>query len=213
MKNYEREYHTLMHRELLNNEKYYKVRAELAIKKYFGDLSNEKVLDFGCGLGQNIYLIKNSVGYDISKFGVEFCKRKGIATVDDLNKLEDESFDIVFSSHALEHVENPSNTLYLMKRKLKKDGKLILILPVEKHIKRHDFNMAKNQHLYSWTFKTINNLLIKNCFKIVENKYLRGSGYKKLLIFSFNLKLYSFLTWITGFLKREKEMKIIAIKI
>jgi ubiquinone/menaquinone biosynthesis C-methylase UbiE len=209
---YEKEYHELKHEHLYSNKYYYLIRSKLALLKYFKGIKNEKVLEFGCGLGQNIFLIKNSVGYDVSDFAVNFCKNKGIIATKNLDELKDNSFDIVFSCHVLEHLENPQESIKLMTKKLKKGGKLIIIIPVEK-TRKHSLKIDENQHVYCWTFQTINNLLIKSGLKPIENKYFRGSGYKKLLLFSrINLKLYIFLTRIVAFLKGSKEMKIVAIK-
>jgi SAM-dependent methyltransferase len=210
---YEEEYHKLKHENLYSNEDYYKTRARLSLIKYFNGINQDsRVLEFGCGLGQNIFLIKNAIGYDISKFAVEFCNKKGINATTDLKKLKKDSFDMVFSCHVLEHLENPLDTIKLMCKRLKKGGKLITILPVEKRNK-NSLEIDENQHLYCWTFQTFNNLLIKSGFKPIENTYLRGSGYKKLLPISrISIKLYILMTKIMAFLKGSKEMKIVAIK-
>jgi ubiquinone/menaquinone biosynthesis C-methylase UbiE len=213
---YESDYHETLHKNLNTNEEYYKARAKLALIKYFNNISKDsKILEFGCGLGQNIFLLKNSVGYDISEFALDFCRKKGINATNDLKKIPDNSFDIVFSAHVLEHLENPFHTLKEMHKKLKKDGKLILILPVE-HRKKNNKNIDQmdiSQHLYAWTFKTINNILLKSGFEPIENSYLYGSGYKKLLpISKINFKLYKLSTKMASVLVNSKEMKIVAIK-
>lgn len=211
---YEENYHDAVHSYLLNDAYYYQVRSKVALKKYFKDVSpNSKVLEFGCGLGQNIALLKNAYGYDISKFALDFCKNKNIHVFKTIEEISNDSFDVVFSCHHLEHVENPYETLKAMKQKLKKDGKLILVLPKEKHKKPKSFELDEHQHLYCWTFRTINNLLIKSGFKIISNKYECGKGYKKMLpISKINLKFYIFLTKLTAKLFNSKEMIIEAVK-
>jgi 2-polyprenyl-3-methyl-5-hydroxy-6-metoxy-1,4-benzoquinol methylase len=213
MKNYEEEYHKKLHNYLINDNAYYITRAKLAKYKYFkGIAKSDKVLEFGCGLGQNIYLIKNAEGYDISKFSLDFAQKKGIKTINELQKIKDQNYDVVFCSHVLEHVEQPKNVLDLIRQKLKKDGKLILLLPVENQ-KKSDFKLDDSQHLYSWTFKTINNLLIKTGFKPVYNSYVWGTAYKKLLdVARYNFYLYYLLTTFVGYILNKKEMKIVAIK-
>jgi SAM-dependent methyltransferase len=62
---YEEWYHTERHSTHFNDD-YYNARAEIAVKKFFDGFDTSKsILDFGCGLGQNIYKIPNAVGYDI----------------------------------------------------------------------------------------------------------------------------------------------------
>lgn len=213
MEGYEKEYHLLRHNYLYTNRKYYRIRSNLALKKYFKGVDrNAKVLDFGCGLGHNISLLPNAVGYDISKFSLDFCKKRGINVIENLKNIKEGSFDVVFSAHVLEHLENPSEILKMLYSKLKDGGKLILIIPAEVNVVSSKFKLSDSQHLYGWSFRSINNLLIKNNFKILENKFLRGKGYKKLLFLSFNLKLYRGLTWLIGLTSGQKEMKIVAEK-
>ena len=213
MKGYEQEYHLKKHNYLYNDVYYYNIRAKLALLRYFRDIPKDfKILEFGCGLGQNISLMPNAVGYDISKFALNFCKKKGIEVTNNIKSIKNDSIDVVFSCHVLEHLEAPFDSIELMRKKLKKGGKLILILPVEKY-KKVSFEIDSNQHLYSWNFRTINNLLIKQGFKPIENKYLWAAGYKKLLLFSrINFNLYNFLTKLTGVFFNTREMKIVAVK-
>ena len=209
---YEKEYHCNRHKHLFNYENYYKLRSKLALYRYFKNilLSNKKVLEYGCGMGQNIYLINNAIGYDISKFSLKFCKGKGIKTISNIDNIEDNSIDIVFTSHVLEHVENPFETLLLLNDKLKKNGLIIIVLPVEKTGKA-GLLLDINQHLYSWTFKTINNLLIKTGFNIKKNKVIYGTVYKKLSFIK-KFKVYDLFVYIAGFLLNKKEMLIIGEK-
>lgn len=213
MNSYEKEYHSILHKHLYVSSKYYTARAKIALKKYFEGISKEdRTLDFGCGMGQNIVFLKNAIGYDISKFSLDFCSKKGIKVTNKLSNIKDNSFEVIFSSHVLEHLENPFKAIQIMKKKLKKRGKLILILPVEKY-KKGKFILDKNQHLYCWNFQTINNLLIKLGFTIIENKYLYGTGYKKLLFLNkLSFKLYNLFTKLIALILNIKEMKIVAIK-
>ena len=215
MPDYEKEYHQHLHKYLEENPEYYGVRSRLALKKYFNNISKEsKILEFGCGMGQNISLLPNAVGYDISKYSLAFCKSKGIAVVENLSKVKNESFDMVFSSHVLEHVDNPLEVIKQMKQKLKRGGKFILVLPVDRQRYPPNFKLEVSQHLYAWTFSSINNLLMKNGFKIESNKFLRGEGYMKLLpIHRISPWLFEFLTKVVAYIRDTKEMKIVATKL
>jgi SAM-dependent methyltransferase len=214
MEGYEKDYHKHLHGHLYSNKQYYKVRAKLAKLKYFKNIPiNAKVLEFGCGLGQNIVGMPNATGYDISQFSLEECRKKGIKVTDNLKKLKDNSFDIVFSAHVLEHLENPSEAILQMKKKLKNDGKLIIILPTERHRHVSNFNLEASQHLYGWTFKTFNQLLLKHGFRIVKNKYHRGEGFSMLLPLSkINFTLFDYLTQAIGYIHGTKEMMFVAKK-
>ena len=208
---YEKEYQELKHNHLMNSSEYYKMRAKLAFKRYFNNKDPGKVLDFGVGMGQNIFFLKDAVGYDISEFALKFCNKKGIKTIEDLKEIKKESMDSVISVHVFEHIDNPFETLKILKEKLKSGGKLILVVPALHHGKA-DYKPDSNFELFAWNFRTINNLLIKAGFRVVDNHFFRGAGYYKLLPFSrISTKLYE---WLTSFLGRfrDGELKIVAIK-
>lgn len=213
---YENEYHKNRHQHLYTNPYYYKVRSEIAKKRYFGeieDLDDKKILEYGMGLGQNLFwLPKNKrFGYDISKFAIDFFKAKGGVATDNINAIEDEAFDIVFSAHVLEHVDNPLETLRVMASKLRKGGELILITPLDKggKINKEDVN----QHLWTWTPQLMNNLLIKAGFKPIQNEIIPTYAYNTLLPFrKLGLTAYDLVTRLAGMIVRDRELKFVAIK-
>lgn len=210
---YEEWYHTKRHTTHFNDD-YYNARAKIALTKFFSGVNkNEKVLDYGCGLGQNIYYMPNAMGYDISQFGIEFCRRKGIKATNQLDEVPDAGFDVVLSAHVLEHHPHPKTMLEEIHSKLKKGGRLILVLPFERHGKAQ-FNLDLNQHLFTWNFQTINNLLLISGFKIEKNKYVYGAGYNKLLpLIKVNFGLYKTATNALSRVAGIKEMMIVATKL
>ena len=209
---YEEWYHTERHNTHFNDD-YYNARAKIALTKFFSGFDiNSRILDFGCGLGQNIYYLPNAMGYDISKFGVEFCKKKNIKATNNVDEVNNESFDIVLSTHVLEHHPNPKQMLEQIFSKLKKGGTLILVIPHEVHGKAK-YELDLNQHLFTWNFQAINNILITTGFKVVKNKYVRGAGYYKLLrLAKINFNVYQLATNLLSRLTGIKEMMIVAVK-
>ncbi len=210
---YEEWYHKERHNTHFN-EDYYNARAKIALTKFFSEEDRKaRLLDFGCGLGQNIYYLPNAMGVDISKFGVEFCKSKGIHATNDMTEVPDESFDIVFSAHVLEHHPNPKVMLADISSKLKKGSKLILVIPYETHGKAK-FELDLNQHLFMWNFQNINNLLLLSGFKVISNEYVRGAGYNKLLpLAKISFGLYRTATNLLSRVMGIKEIKVEAIKL
>jgi SAM-dependent methyltransferase len=210
---YEEWYHKERHNTHFN-EDYYNARAKIALTKFFSGIDkNARLLDFGCGLGQNIYYLPNAMGVDISKFGVDFCKSKGINATNDLDSIPNESFDVLFSSHVLEHHPHPKTMLEDIHSKLKKGSDLILVIPYERHGKGK-FELDLNQHLYMWNFQNINNLLLLSGFKIKENKYVRGAGYNRLLpLAKINFGLYKFATNTLSRIMGIKEIMVVATKL
>lgn len=210
---YESNYHQERHPNHSNDD-YYNARAKIALTKFFSGIDkSKKILDYGCGLGQNIYYLPNAVGFDISKYGVSVCREKGIKATNTLEDLEDESFDYVFSSHVLEHHPYPKTMIEEMRSKLKTGSDLLLVIPFERHGKAK-FELDLNQHLFNWNFQNINNLLLTSGFKIKQNKYLRGAGYNKLLGLSkTNFNLYKLSTNMLSYMAGIKEMMIVATKV
>jgi SAM-dependent methyltransferase len=210
---YEEGYHKKRH-ENHYNEAYYNARAKIALTKFFGDTDiNQRILDYGCGLGQNILYLPNAMGFDISAHGIEFCKSKGINATNNIDAVPAEGFDVVFTSHVLEHHPYPKQMIEEMKSKLKTGKKLLLVIPYERHGKAQ-FTLDLNQHLYCWNFQTINNLLLTCGFKIEGNKYVRGAGYYRLLpLAKISFGLYKFATNLASRLFGIKEIMVVASKV
>jgi len=208
---YEEEYHSIIHKHLLQNEKYYLFRAKHADRNYWKYLQG-KVLEFGCGLGQNIYLNKDkAIGLDISNFCKKECEKKGIQIIQDSKKIKNNSFDSILACHVLEHMENPVGTLKEFYRILKETGRLVLVLPVSCHNKPYkNWKSDRSKHLFQWNFAAINELLHFVGFKIKLNKFNYAYGYSVFYKLPFFIG-YNLLQ-LAGFLRNRKEMIIIADK-
>lgn len=209
---YESWYHSTRHPNHFEDD-YYEARSRIALNKFFkGFDTTKRILDYGCGMGQNIYRLPNAAGYDVSEFAVDFCRKKGIEATTHLEDLPAESFDIVFSSHVLEHHPHPKTMLEEMYGKLRKGETLILVIPHERHGKG-SFQFDVNQHLYTWNFQAINNLLLTVGFQVRENRYIFGAGYHRLLpLARRNFGLYRSATnWLSR-LAGIREMMVIATK-
>lgn len=103
---------------------------------------NSKFLDVGCGSGYSlkkaqVELSCECVGVDpepgvhgVGRFDNSFSAGLNIAKglSEDL-PFENNSFDVVFCSHVLEHVEDEDKSLKEMKRVLKNDGVLVVGMP------------------------------------------------------------------------------------
>lgn len=213
---YNKGYYSKVYGHMGRDEKYYLLRSKVSFSRYFAGIpgvKNKKVFEYGCGLGQNIFLLKeNAVGYDISKASEEFCKKKGINFERDIKKVKEKAFDIVLSSHSLEHVDNPLDTLKLLKTKLKNEGMLILVLPKEFHTKRARVD-SLNYHLYSWTFVTAANLLHRGGFKVISTKEFKGALYSKLSPLNrLSFKLYTLAIYTAGKFRDPGELVLFCKK-
>lgn len=96
-----------------------------------------KVLDFGCSWGYAAFQLQQAgydvVGCEISKPRAEFGRiHLGVTIIDeysDLDKIQPPSFDIIFSSHVLEHLPNLAGVFERFSALLKAGGILLLFVP------------------------------------------------------------------------------------
>lgn len=98
---------------------------------------NSKILDVGCGDGISLQKLSNLghdvVGIDLNDAKLTRAIEKGFSVVNaDMHEMffaEDDSFDVIISSHSLEHAYDPILALKEFNRVLKKDGLLFIVLP------------------------------------------------------------------------------------
>jgi SAM-dependent methyltransferase len=108
--------------------------AETSLKKY----RPRTILDLGCGSGIYFNLFKQYAtdvdGIDVSEQSVMLCREKGYRLVKLADAVAlpfpDESFDYVFTSEVLEHVEDHTTMLKEIQRVLKPNGFFCLRQPV-----------------------------------------------------------------------------------
>ena len=157
----------------------------LAFEKIiFPLIKGKKVLDIGPGDGRYLEFFNNfnneSVGVDVSIPNTLHMKKKGLNVISaDLNEelpLEDKSFDVVFMSHVLEHLDSPINSLRDAHRILRENGILIVCVPVYKSLfsllRRDHYFKKHSTHIYVFDISNVERLLLKTNFnlkKIVFN--------------------------------------------
>jgi len=127
------------------------------------------ILDFGCGGG---FLLKNldcrrRIGVEINPAAALIAAENGIECHASLDKVPDESVDLVISNHALEHVGNPLEMLQELRKKLVPNGKIVIVVPCE--ATTLPFNPEDiNQHIYTWNPQLLGNLAQQAGFKVIE---------------------------------------------
>ena len=141
------------------------------------------VLEYGVGPGWNIEAIccKQRLGYDLASFLENQLAAKGIKFIADTKDLPDASIDTIICHHVLEHTLDPAQVLLEIKRLLRNDGKLVLIVPYEKERKCRFFNPNEpNHHLFSWNVQTLGNLVCDIGFS-VQVSGIGRYGYDRFL--------------------------------
>lgn len=100
-------------------------------------VAHGKVLDFGCSWGYSLYQFKmagyDAIGFEISKPRAEFGRNYLDVTIiyeySDLDNIYSSSFDIIFSSHVLEHLPTLKGVFERFSFLLKPKGILLLFVP------------------------------------------------------------------------------------
>src|SRR3989339_962869 len=108
-----------------------------------GPLEGKKLLEIGSGLGMFLLAAKNrgidATGIEPDRESLEICaeilaanshdQRIALHSAGEKLPFEDETFDIIYSTQVLEHVQNPGQVLSEAVRVLKKGGQFNLIVP------------------------------------------------------------------------------------
>ena len=120
------------------------------------------ILDFGCGIGDFLDFMPNTIGADINQDCVRYCSLKGHdaylikeGTVD----LPSSSFDCIVLDNVIEHLDSPSIVLAEISRLLKPDGLLLIGLPGKK-----GFSLDPDHKVFYSEF-SLNSLLAEFSFK------------------------------------------------
>ena len=139
----------------------------------FNDYISESddVLDFGCGGG---YLLKTiqcqkKVGVEINPNAAAIAKKNGVEIYLRVEDLPDDYVDVIIPDNALEHTLNPLQELKALYRKLRKGGKIIVVVPCESISYTYKPNDI-NHHLYSWSPMCLGNLFTEAGYSLIESK-------------------------------------------
>ena len=119
-----------------------------------------EVLDFGCGNGSMAAILSDDVssieGFEVNERPRELAREElGLTVYSGFEALPaGRLYDAIISNHVFEHIPYPISMLSQLRDRLKPNGVLIIMVPVE------DFRTARNidwksldvnQHLHTWT--------------------------------------------------------------
>jgi len=119
----------------------WRVGQERYIRKAFESIDRDKrILDIACGDGVGLRYFrelgfKEVVGVELSKQKANMARNHGYRVIEyDMNKLSEyahelREFDIIYSSHTLEHCFYPLKVLEMFKQFLRRDGRLLIVFP------------------------------------------------------------------------------------
>jgi 2-polyprenyl-3-methyl-5-hydroxy-6-metoxy-1,4-benzoquinol methylase len=131
----------LINQEFQESDKYFGER----IGSLAGFLKGRNLLEVGSSWGYFLYQAKlqgfNVTGIEISDTRREFGKKLGVKILKHISELENQRFDLIYTSHTLEHFTDLSTIFTELSNHLEVGGKLIIEVP------NFDFFAAGNSAL------------------------------------------------------------------
>ncbi len=158
--------------DYVKGEKWLRATASFYIdlidNQYEKDLSAAKVLDFGCATGVMLDEFKKRgadvTGIELSKWSCKYAKDKFDLTVFNENifdvELAASSFDIITTSHVIEHVTDPVAVIKRLGQLLKPGGLLFIAVPNVDSLGRSIFGKSwyyylPDEHLFLFNEKSM----------------------------------------------------------
>lgn len=155
-------------------------------------VSRGTILDYGCGTGMFLNLCQakgwKALGFEPDEGARKIAGEMGLNVVPERSELDSAiSFNVITLWHVLEHVSDLNETLKFFNQRLEDDG--VLIIAVPNHISydaKHygEFWAAYDvpRHLYHFDKNTMERMLFKHGFSLVETKPMKfDSFYVSLL--------------------------------
>jgi methionine biosynthesis protein MetW len=171
------------------SERIYKNAGNQELLKLVSGLPPGRVLDCGCGAGDNARALSSSgwdvVGITISSREKEeasrFCSSVYLHNLElglpaDVNG----NFDLVVFSHVLEHIRNPSKILQDVRKVMASGGRMAVALPnvlywryrLQFLLGRFEYEetgIMDSTHVHFYTFESGKKLLETNGFRVIES--------------------------------------------
>ena len=149
------------------------------LNRYLCEGSGGCLLDIGSAEGLFLRKFKsihdewNTVGVEPSELFSEYSKSYSNSDkiINDVypSRLLTEKFDVIHSSHVLEHVHDLNSFIVSIKSNLKDDGLLFIDVPNIDSSKT-SFKLIHIAHLYHFSVKSLTMLLNKHGFEIIDSK-------------------------------------------
>jgi SAM-dependent methyltransferase len=174
--------------ELKLIDKYLKNYNEMIVNLFIHKVDNKSfsVLDFGAGIGTlaEIFYKKTSIKpecFEICQASQKILSQKGFKLQNEF--LNEEKYDLIYSSNVLEHIEKDSKTVADLKKILKKDGHLIIFVPAFNFLfSEFDFKVG---HFRRYNVEMLKKICEQNDLEVENISFFDSVGFFILLFMKF----------------------------
>lgn len=144
---------------------------------------DDAVLDFGAGNGLLARMVERKTGKKVVCLEPAENMKKYLSgkVLDSLDEAADGSFDFIYSSNVLEHIEDDAAVVGSMVRALKPDGRLFLYLPAFDYL--YSAMDRKVGHFRRYDKKKLKALFDPAKWEIEDLRYADGLGFLAALLF------------------------------
>ena len=175
----------------------------------------DTVLDFGCGGGYvlNELTCMRKVGVELNPLPRANAEKLGLECYDGTMHVGQGTIDVVISNHCLEHVPYPIAALMELRRVLKDDGRLVIVVPVDDWRVQRDYTGEDiDHHLHTWTPRLVANTLRESGFKVDSARVITSAWPPRFDLFYRFLprSFFRLIFALFGFLRCRREMIVIA---
>ena len=178
----------------------------------------DSVLDFGCGNGsvarQILKQVRTLKGLEVNPYTREMAKKQigteVYASIEEIPKSE--VFDVIYTNHVLEHIENPIETLRQLSVHLRPGGRMIIVVPAEDFrsgSQKDWWEEDSDHHLHTWTQRLMANTL-RHAGLSPTNVKIESIAWVPQLFFLGNTGLFRFFCRLKGIVLRRHEIIALA---
>jgi SAM-dependent methyltransferase len=175
----------------------------------------DDVLDFGCGGG---FLLKvldagRKTGVEVNPHAREMARQLGIEVHATVEEIEG-TFDRIISSHALEHVPHPRQAVMELREKLRSDGRMLLLVPLDDWRSRSNRRYRQgnvDMHLHTWTPQLLGNLLTTCGMHVEEVRVITHAWPPmKELLWKVSPAMFNAASRVWSVLNRQRQLMAVA---
>jgi SAM-dependent methyltransferase len=177
--------------------------------------ATDTVIDFGCAGGSLVGGLRAArrIGVEINDVARAEAERDyGIETYRSLADVPDGIADVVVTNHTLEHLASPYEALLQIRPKLKADGKLVIVVPIDDWRAQRRWKPGDiNRHLFTWTPLNLGNLLDEAGYAVDEQQIIRKTimrGYE--LYAKLPTPMFNAVRWFYSVVRHRQHLKMVA---